>query len=123
MKVAVVSEDFRTLRGQAGKARRFLLFKAKSGRRPELEAYYELPEGCPTYHELHEDDQTAHPIDGMVLIANEAGEGFRERLAGRRTKVHITSERDPHTAVALLLEGKLPEKAPNAGHECHCGQT
>jgi hypothetical protein len=121
MKVAVVSEDFRTLTGRAGKARRFLLFKAKSGRRPQLEKYFELPGDFPTYHELHDDDRTFHPIDGMVLVANEAGEGFRERLARRGTTVHITSERDPHTAVALLLEGKLPEKAWNVGHDCNCG--
>ena len=121
MRIAVVSEDFHTLSGVAGEARRFLLFEAKNGRRPQLEEYLELPEDCPTYHELHEDDRTAHPIDGMVLIANEAGEGFRERLARRGTRVHITSERDPHTAVALWLDGDLPERAPNAGHECHCG--
>jgi len=27
-----------------------------------------------------------HPIDGMVPITNEAGEGFRERLARRGTE-------------------------------------
>jgi predicted Fe-Mo cluster-binding NifX family protein len=121
MKVAVVSEDFRALTGKAGKARRFLLFEAERGRRPRLEKYYELPDKCPTYRELHEDDESFHPLDGMVLIANEAGEGFRERLARRGTQVHITSERDPHTAVALLLEGKLPAKAPTAKNGCSCG--
>lgn len=121
MKVAVVSEDFRSLSGKAGKARRFLLFEAQKGRRPQLESYFELPNTCPTYHDLHQDDETHHPIDGMVLITSEAGEGFRERLARRGTQVHITSERDPHTAVALLLEGKLPGKEPNTGDGCHCG--
>jgi len=121
MRIAVVSEDFRTLTGKAGKARRFLLFEAETGRRPQLEKYFELPEDCPTYHDLHEDDETPHPLDGLVIITNEAGEGFRERLARRGSQVYITSEQDPHTAVALLLEGKLPEKAPNAAHECKCG--
>lgn len=120
MRVAVISDDFRTLTGSAGKARRFLLFEAENGTRPRLEKYFELPAKYPSYRDLHEDDETFHPIDGMALIANEAGEGFCERLARRGTKVHITTERDPHTAVALLLEGKLPEKAPNTGHECHC---
>ncbi len=120
MKVAVVSEDFCTLTGKAGKARRFLLFEAEKGRQPELETHVELPAECPTYHDLHEDDETPHPLDGMVLITNEAGEGFRERLARRGTQVHITSERDPSTAVALLLEGKLPAKAPTPRQQSHC---
>jgi hypothetical protein len=121
MKVAVVSEDFHTLCGPAGKARRFLLFEAERPSRPRLEQYYELPEGWPTYHDLHNDDRTYHPIDGMVLIAAEAGEGFRERLARRGTQVHITTEQDPHTAVALLLDGRLPAKAPSPSKESRCG--
>jgi predicted Fe-Mo cluster-binding NifX family protein len=120
MKIAVVSEDFRTLTGKAGKARRFLLFEAEKGKRPRLEKYFELPEDCPSYHDLHEDDQTPHPIDGMVLITNEAGEGFRERLARRGTQVYITSERDPHTAVTLFLEGRLTLKDPTARDKACC---
>jgi hypothetical protein len=119
MRVAVVSEDFRTLTGKAGKARRFLLFEAEEGRRPQLEEYFELPKDCPTYHDLHEDDEIPHPIDGMMLITSEAGEGFRERLARRGTQVHITTERDPHMAVELLLEGRLPVKEPTA-HDKGC---
>ncbi len=120
MKIAVVSDDFRTLTGKAGKARRFLFFQAEKGKQPELETQVALPAQCPTYHDLHEDDETPHPLDGMVLITNEAGEGFRERLAKRGTQVHITSERDPYTAVVLLLEGKLPAKAPTPRQESHC---
>jgi hypothetical protein len=120
MKVAVVSEDFHTLSGPAGKARRFLLFEAETGRRPQLERYFELPVNCPTYHDLHEDDEAFHPIDGMTLITAEAGEGFRERLARRGTQVHITTEQDPHTAVSLFLEGRLPQKAPSARHASQC---
>ena len=120
MKVAVISEDFHTVRGAAGKARRFLLFEADKGSRPQLERYFELPADCPTYHDLHEDDEAFHPIDGMALITTEAGEGLRERLARRGTQVHITTERDPHTAVSLLLDGRLPEKAPNASKVSRC---
>jgi len=112
MKIAVVSEDFRSLSGPAGKARRFLLFEAVKGERPRLEKYFQLPEHCPTYQDLHENDKAFHPLDGIALITAEAGEGFRERLARRGTQVHITTERDPHTAVALLLDGRLPRKMP-----------
>ena len=53
MKVAVVSQDFRSLTGPAGKARRFLVFEAEKGARPVLEQYFQLPEGMPTHHDLH----------------------------------------------------------------------
>ena len=55
MKIAVVSEDFRSVTGKAGKARRFLLFEAQRGRRPQLQRYLQLPEDLPTYHDLHSD--------------------------------------------------------------------
>jgi hypothetical protein len=56
MKVAVVSEDFHSLIGSAGRARRFLVFEASRGKRPQLERYLELPEQVPSYHELHDGD-------------------------------------------------------------------
>ena len=120
MKIAIVSDDFHTVCGKAGRARRFLLFDAPQGQYPYLERYFELPEGHPTYHDLHNDDTSVFPLDGTVLITNEAGEGFSERLARRGTRVCITSERDPHTAVRLLLEHALPGKAPTAHAESDC---
>ena len=56
-----------------------------------------------TFHDLHEDDVTPHPLDGMVLITGGAGEGFRERLARRGIEVHVTAEREPEVAVEKLL--------------------
>jgi hypothetical protein len=108
MKVAVVSEDFHSLIGAAGRARRFLVFEASRGNRPQLERYLELPEHVPSYHELHDDDRTHHPLDGLVLITAEAGVGFAERLARRGTRVVITDEPDPLTSVLRWIEGDLP---------------
>lgn len=120
MKVVVVSEDFRSISGKAGKARRFLVFEAARGARPVLERYYELPADAPTYHDLHDDDTTPFPFDGMELITGEAGVGFSERLLRRGTRVHITDERDPLTAVALLMSEQLPSKAPTPQDTAGC---
>lgn len=114
MMIALVSEDFHILTGQAERARRFLLFEVEKGHRPRLARYFELPADMPSYDGLHGDDTKPFPLDGMALITSEAGVGFRERLERRGTRVHITSERDPHTAVKLLLEGKLPAAEPQA---------
>jgi predicted Fe-Mo cluster-binding NifX family protein len=120
MKVAVVSDDFETLSGKAGRARRFLVYEADRTSQPQLEKRYELPEHIPTFHDLHEDNETPHPIDGMLLLTAEAGEGFRERLQRRAITVVITSERDPEQAVIKMFDGTLPELAPTPHQEGAC---
>ncbi|ESQ15976.1 MAG TPA: nitrogen fixation protein [Chromatiaceae bacterium] len=120
MQIAVVSADFTSVTGPAGKARRYLIFDAEPNAAPRLQQQLELPEDAPTHHDLHEDDQAPHPVDGMVLITSEAGEGFSERLARRGTQVLITSETDPKTAVALWLDGRLPTLAPTPKEKTGC---
>jgi predicted Fe-Mo cluster-binding NifX family protein len=120
MKVAVVSDDFETLSGKAGRARRFLVYEADRTSQPKLEKRYELPNHIPTFHDLHEDDETLHPLDGMLLLTAEAGEGFRERLQRRAITVVITSERDPEQAVIKMFDGTLPELAPTPHQEGAC---
>ncbi len=120
MKVAVVSEDFDTLSGKAGKATRFLLYEAERDKQPRLEMKYELPQDVPTFHELHLDDETPHPLDGVVLLASDAGEGFRERMQRRAITVVLTSERDPERAITMMLDGTLPEVEPTPHQEGSC---
>ena len=123
MKVAVVSDDFHALCGSAGRARRFLMFEANRGRRPRLEQYLELPEHIPSFHQLHDDDDSLHPLDGVVLITAEAGEGFSERLARRGTRVVITDERDPLTSVLRWVEGELPSLPAKPHDPARCEAT
>lgn len=120
MKVAVVSEDFATLSGKAGKARRFLLYEAERSQAPRLEKKYELPENIPAFHDLHEDHQSPHPLDGMLLLTADAGEGFRERLQRRGITVVITSEHDPEQAIRKMFDGTLPEIPPTPREQCDC---
>jgi hypothetical protein len=120
MQIAVVSADFTTVTGPAGKARNYLVYTAEPGTEPRLERRLTLPDDAPTHHDLHEDDQSAHPVDGMVLITAEAGEGFTERLERRGTRVIITGETDPKTAVALYLDGRLPRRAPTPKEKTGC---
>ncbi len=120
MKVAAVSEDFLTLSGKAGKARRFLVYEAERNRPPLLEKKYELPENVLAFHDLHEDHQSPHPLDGMLLLTADAGEGFRERLQRRGITVVITSERDPEQAIRKMFDGTLPEIPPTPREQCDC---
>ncbi len=120
MKVAVVSDDFKTLSGKVGKARRFLMYEADRTSQPVLEKRIELPEHIPAFHDLHDDNETLHPLDGTLLLTAEAGEGFRERMQRRAITVVITSERDPEQAIKLMLMGTLPELPPTPHRDGAC---
>lgn len=107
MKIGVTSQNFRTITGHAGKTRRFLVFSRDGeGRAIEIDRL-DLPKEL----SMHEFRGDAHPIDSLdVLITGGCGEGFRQRMASRGIRVVTTSETNPETAVAAVLDGlPLPE--------------
>jgi len=118
VKIAVTSQNFRTVTGHAGKARRFLIFDREGREMDRLD----LPESL-SFHEWHGADDAPHPVDGVdAIVTAGCGEGFRNRMARRNIPVRATSETDPATAVRLLLEGRLPPQLPEAhDHYDHHG--
>jgi len=113
MRIAVTSQNFRTITGHAGKTRRFLVFEGQpndEGRLGEAERL-DLPQEM-SMHEYHGED---HPIHGMdVVITGGAGQGFVRRLAAHGVRVVITSETDPVRAVGAVLAGReLPPATPH----------
>jgi predicted Fe-Mo cluster-binding NifX family protein len=119
MKIAVTSQNFRTVTGHAGKTRRFLVYKAVDGG-PAVElARYDLP----LEMSMHEFPGGRHPLDEMdVVITGSAGAGFIRNLAQRGVQVATTPESDPAQAVADFLAGKLQPLSPEAQgpHPCGC---
>ncbi|ADP69864.1 Dinitrogenase iron-molybdenum cofactor biosynthesis protein [Rhodomicrobium vannielii ATCC 17100] len=130
MKIGVTSQNFRTITGHAGKARRFMVFEAASDNWIVLTGTLDLPMEM----SIHEHPaEAAHPLDGIdALITASCGGGFAKRLAERGVRVILTSETDPMTAVTALLSGAaLPAPAADDhdhdnDHEacgCHCSGT
>jgi predicted Fe-Mo cluster-binding NifX family protein len=114
LRIAVTSQNYRTVTPHAGKTRRFLVFEAGPERPPveieRLDLDHEM-----TMHEFR-DREGAHPLDGMdVLITGSAGEGFVRKLATRGVRVVVTGETDPQLAIADLLRGKITPPNP---HDC-----
>lgn len=110
MLIGVTSQNFRTITGHAGKARRFLVFKADSeGQWVEADRI-DLPKDM----SMHEFRGEQHPVDNLdVLITGGSGEGFIQKMASRGVKVLVTSEVDPQTAVSILARGgSLPSPEP-----------
>jgi predicted Fe-Mo cluster-binding NifX family protein len=118
MLIAVASQNFRTVTGHAGKARRFIVFNAQPGHQPRDVMHIDLPKEQ-SMHEFKGEGR--HPLDDVqVLIAGSAGAGFISRMAARGVKTVVTSETDPVTAVDNYLAGTLPGHAPHDHDECDC---
>lgn len=114
MKIALTSQNFRTITGHAGKTRRFLVFsKSQEGDWTETDRL-DLPKEM----SMHEFKGGSHPIDAFdVLITAGCGDGFIRKMATRGVKVLTTSETDPVNAVTTYVEDKTLPTAKTNSHE------
>ena len=114
MKIGVTSQNFRTITGHAGKARRFLVFSPDDDGTPKEVERLDLPKEM----SLHEFHGAEHPIDQLdILITASCGNGFVRRMSSKNIKVVTTSEQNPLHAVTQLLTGK--SLAPPVPHDHH----
>lgn len=113
MRVAVSSQNYRTITGHAGKSRRFLILES-DGQNGLVEVErLDLPAGM-SMHDYHGDDHPLLELDLDAVITQSAGRGFVERLARHGIRVHATSAQDPAAAVRDLAAGRpLPAAAPH----------
>lgn len=111
MQIAVTSQNFRTITGHAGKARRFLVFACDDlGQLVEVERL-DLPKTM-SLHAYHGDDHPLYACD--VLITAGCGENFRRRVAAHGVEVVATAATDPLDTVGRWLRGEsLPPAAPH----------
>lgn len=115
MKIAITSQNFRTITGHAGKTRRFLVFEAEQGSEPTEIQRLDLPKEL-SFHEFRGDAR--HPVDvADTLITCSAGHGFVRRLAARGIQVFVTSETDPRRAIRALFDGTLPPPPEREEHD------
>ena len=114
MKIAVASQNRKTVTGHAGKCRKFWIYES-DGAEVLDKTLLELPKEQ-SFHESHGAD---HPLDAVnVLICGGMGSGLADRLKARGIQGLVTPETDPDQAVAAYLAGRLPLGEPEA-HEDH----
>ncbi|MGA7595479.1 MAG: NifB/NifX family molybdenum-iron cluster-binding protein [Gallionella sp.] len=115
MRIAVSSQNFRTVTGHAGRARRFIIFEADGRETPREVGRLDLEANMA----IHGYDHGAvHPLDRMnVLITGGAGEGFIRHLGARGVRVVSTEESVPELAVAAFLEGRVRSASEGCSHE------
>jgi predicted Fe-Mo cluster-binding NifX family protein len=102
MRIAVTSQNFRTVTPHAGKTRRFLIYEAQSGTDPAEVARLDLPREM----SFREFGGGPHPVDGVdVLLTGSAGDGFVRKMTARGIRVVVTEESNPIQAVKDVLLG------------------
>lgn len=120
MKIAVSSQNFRTVTGHAGRARRFLIFDVQPGAEPALIERLDLPREL-AMHDF--DGAGAHPLDDIeVLLSQGFGDGFARRMARRGILAIATDQTDPVAAVQAYVAGMGTEEGTSpSGATCACG--
>jgi predicted Fe-Mo cluster-binding NifX family protein len=118
MRIAITSQNFKTITGHAGKSRRFLVYET-DGSAPAVEIdRLDLPMEQ-SIHEYHGDDHPLFRLGLAALVTQGAGQGFIQRLARQGIAVHTTSETDPQRAVQRVATGlPLPAALPHE-HDHH----
>jgi predicted Fe-Mo cluster-binding NifX family protein len=130
MKIAVTSQNFKSVTGHAGKSRRFIVFNVGVPCDSPEVVWLDLPLDM----SIHEFSGDAHPLDDMdVILTASAGQGFVTKLAQRGVQVITCGESDPRKAVRDYLTGELQAANPHAHLEqerhgqiagscgCRCG--
>jgi len=116
MRIAVTSQNRKSITQHAGKCRNFWIYDVNHG---DLGSRTMLE--LPLEQSLHASHGVqAHPLDSVdVLIAGSMGEGLFNRLAEHGVQPIITDEQDPDVAVVKLLMGTLKRMEVGAGCNDH----
>lgn len=111
MKVAVTSQNFRTVTGHAGMTRRFLVYDAAAAAGVAEVARLDLGRDMA----FHGFAGGPHPVDGVeVMLTAGCGDGFVARMAARGIRVVRTGQADPVKAVEKLLRGAITPPLPES---------
>ena len=102
-RIAVCSQNRKTVTEHAGKCRKFWIFEIRQGEVVGKELL-ELP----IEESLHATPAgEAHPLDSVnVLITSGMGSGLQQRLLRHGVEAVVTNEEDPAQAVAAYLAGE-----------------
>lgn len=116
MKIAVSSQNRKTITGHAGKCRKFWIYHTENAEIVD-KRLLELP----IEQSFHASDHAApHPLDEVnVLISGGMGDGLQSRLKQKGILAVSTTETDIDLAVMAWLNGTLEELPPGAHHGHH----
>jgi predicted Fe-Mo cluster-binding NifX family protein len=116
MRIAVTSQNRKTITDHAGKCRKFWIYEVEKGivgDKKLVELSIEQ-----SFHASHH--QLAEPLAGInVLITASMGAGLHQRLMQSGILPVLTQEESPDNAVNNFLENKLDRLPIDQHHHCH----
>ena len=123
MKIAVTSQNFKTITNHAGKARRFIILNVNEDGSFEELTRLDLPQEM-AFHNFQGNE---HPLDGVdALLSASFGMGFMNKMARRGITASLVNSTDIKTAIEEFLKNGqiVPEFAchnhGDADHVCGC---
>lgn len=125
MLIAVASQNFRTISGQAGETGPFLIYEVAAGAKAQEVARIDLPEAL---RMPAEDPASPHPFDDMTAVISAAAtEAFGDRMAARGVLAVVSEEETDPASAAASLAVAIVEALSAAGMRledlegCGCG--
>jgi len=102
-KIAVTSQNRKTVTGHAGRCRRFWIYTVDGG---EVTGKILLELGME--ESFHDSDSNApHPLDDVdILLTGGMGPGLAQRMARKGIEALVTSETDPDAAIKHYLHSR-----------------
>jgi predicted Fe-Mo cluster-binding NifX family protein len=114
MRIAITSQNRKTVTEHAGQCRKFWVYTAENGQIIDRQLL-ELTQ-AQSFHESS--PRFSHPLDHVnVLITGSLGGELHNRLAQKGIQTIVTRESDPEQAVRAFLDGSL-ECLPIGAHQC-----
>ena len=103
MKIAVTSQNRKTVTGHAGRCRRFWIYTVDGGEVTD-KTLLELSKE-ESFHDS--DSNSPHPLDAIDgLLTGGMGPGLAQRMARKGTEAQVTSETEPDAAIKHYLDSR-----------------
>ncbi len=118
MKIAVTSQNQRTITGHAGRCRTFWVYDIADNAISDKRLVELAPDQ--TLHEIGHGVSVEHPLSGIeALISGGMGPGLAQGLIEQSITGLITAEKDPDAAVQAYLGGRLITVTPGQHRQDH----
>jgi len=100
MKIAVTSQNRKTVTEHAGRCRRFWIYSVEDDKVTDKQLLELSKEE--SFHDS--DPHQPHPLDGVdILLTQGSGSGLAQRLARKGIHLLVTEQSDPDQAVQTCL--------------------
>ncbi|MGD9860140.1 MAG: NifB/NifX family molybdenum-iron cluster-binding protein [Marinobacterium sp.] len=107
MKIAVSSQNRKTVTEHAGRCRRFWIYTVENGVITDKNLLELSKEE--SFHDS--DSNVPHPLDGIdVLLTGGMGSGLAQRLARKEIVAKVTTQTEPDKAIQHYLDSRTGQE-------------